>query len=46
MIEHALKAVMNLCERIVVLDCEEKIAEGRPDETAKNWLVIDAYLGE
>lgn len=45
-IEHVMYAVMNLCERIVVLDHGEKIAEGVPGEIAKNAKVIDVYLGE
>ncbi len=45
-IEHVMKAVMSLCDRVVVLDHGEKIAEGTPSEVAGNSRVIDVYLGE
>jgi branched-chain amino acid transport system ATP-binding protein len=44
-IEHKIDAVFNLCDRIVVLDYGEKIAEGRPKEIATNEKVVEAYLG-
>jgi branched-chain amino acid transport system ATP-binding protein len=46
MIEHVMRAVMALCDRVMVISYGEKIAEGTPEEVTKNPDVIAAYLGD
>jgi branched-chain amino acid transport system ATP-binding protein len=45
-VEHVMQVIMNLCEKIFVLDFGSKIAEGNPKEICSNKRVIDSYLGE
>jgi branched-chain amino acid transport system ATP-binding protein len=45
LIEHNVRAVLALCDRVCVLNHGEKLAEGKPDEVAADARVIEAYLG-
>ena len=45
LIEHDVKLIMDLCDRVTVLDYGKKIAEGVPQEVRNNSAVIEAYLG-
>jgi branched-chain amino acid transport system ATP-binding protein len=44
-VEHDMRLVMNLCDRLYVLNFGAKVAEGSPSEICKNQEVIAAYLG-
>lgn len=46
MVEHIMRVIMGVCDRVAVLYYGEKIAEGTPDEIATNEKVAEAYLGE
>lgn len=46
LVEHVMRVIMSLAERIVVIHHGDKIAEGEPKQVVQNKAVIDAYLGE
>jgi branched-chain amino acid transport system ATP-binding protein len=46
LVEHDMNLVMNLCDRIVVLDSGRKIADGQPEEIHRHPDVVRVYLGE
>jgi branched-chain amino acid transport system ATP-binding protein len=46
MIEHVMKAIMEICDRVIVLHHGEKLAEGKPEEITRNKSVIEVYLGD
>jgi branched-chain amino acid transport system ATP-binding protein len=45
-VEHDMKAVMNLCERITMMDRGEKLIEGTPEEVSQDPRAVSAYLGD
>ncbi|MDG7001676.1 MAG: ABC transporter ATP-binding protein, partial [Nitrososphaerota archaeon] len=44
-IEHVMAAIMQLCDRVIVMDHGVKLAEGTPSEVVNNLQVVEAYMG-
>ena len=45
-VEHDMKAIMSICDRVTVLNFGQKLAEGKPEEIQNNRAVVEAYLGK